>query len=327
MALFEGAKLDALLSARPPPEVIGPSGQVYRSTSIFCLRPHQQPRRAAIYLVEWWCFDPLILLTIIANCVTLAWHSPLDPPSTLINACEMVFLVIFTAEMLSKILAYGFLAHEGAYLRNPWCQLDFVIVTLAWVPIVIPSFGNYSAFRSLRALRPLRTLKLISGMPMLIESVFRAMPRLFTVAALIGSVLLVFGIVGVELFKGQLHYYCADPEDAGARSDPFNFHLQASDLCDPTREGQQCATGLECLYHTATAASGTMNFDNIGGATIALMQAVTGDDYDIILHGLDNTFSPSASVYFVSVAYYARPSLRHIPFLRTLTFQLPRSTC
>ena len=195
--------LQALHTSRPPAEVVGPSGQVYKSTSMW-LRPHQEPRRRAIFIVESWWFDPAILITVAANCATLGLHSPADPPSEVFDAIEWAFLAVFTAEMLIKVCAFGFLHHEGAYLRNPWCQLDFVIVTLAWLPILIPSFGNYSAFRALRALRPLRSLKFVPGMPMLIESIMAAVPRLTVVAGLCGVVLLVFGIVGVELFKGEL---------------------------------------------------------------------------------------------------------------------------
>ena len=50
----------------------------------------------------------------------------------------------------------GLLLNSDAYLRDAWCQLDFVVVTLAWLPILVPSFGNYSAVRGVRALRPLR---------------------------------------------------------------------------------------------------------------------------------------------------------------------------
>lgn len=49
---FVSADLSALLSPDPPEEVLGPSGQVYRSTSLGCLRPHQQPRRFAIFVVR-----------------------------------------------------------------------------------------------------------------------------------------------------------------------------------------------------------------------------------------------------------------------------------
>lgn len=49
---------------------------------------------------------------------------------TLQETVEYVFLVIFTIECIMKIIAYGFLLHPGAYLRNRWNMLDFVIVVI-----------------------------------------------------------------------------------------------------------------------------------------------------------------------------------------------------
>ena len=99
-------------------------------------------------------FDPIVLVTIVCNCITMAWESPLDPPGTtkaaFIDVCEWVYLLIFTFELMTKVVAYGFAMHEGAYLRDAWCQLDFIVVSLAWIPIIIPSFGNYSVVRSVR---------------------------------------------------------------------------------------------------------------------------------------------------------------------------------
>ena len=200
--------LDVLLRANPPDEVVGPSGRIYHDRSIFCLRPSDQPRRSAIYFVEWKAFDPIILITILCNCTSMAWESPLDPCCTwkadFIDVLELVYLYIFTVELLSKVLAYGFLLHPHSYLRDAWCQLDFVVVSLAWLPILFPSFGNYSVIRSVRALRPLRALKRVPGMPVLISSIMAAMPKLGNVVALCGFIFLVFGIVGMEIFKGAL---------------------------------------------------------------------------------------------------------------------------
>ena len=41
-----------------------------------------------------------------------------------------------TVELATKVVAYGFLMHRHSYLRDPWCQ-DFVVVSLAWLPILI----------------------------------------------------------------------------------------------------------------------------------------------------------------------------------------------
>ena len=52
---------------------------------------------------------------------------------------EYIFLVIFTAECAMKIIAYGFLLHPGAYLRNGWNLLDFIIVLIGLVSIELLS--------------------------------------------------------------------------------------------------------------------------------------------------------------------------------------------
>ena len=125
-------------NGKPPRKGRGRSEQVYigEDAAFMCLLPHHIPRRWAIFIVESRWFDPIILLTIGMNCFTMAWVSPLDPPDTdkmaFVAICEWVYLYIFTAELLLKMLAYGVLFMEGAYLRQAWCQLDFVIVSLAW---------------------------------------------------------------------------------------------------------------------------------------------------------------------------------------------------
>ena len=46
------------------------------------------------------------------------------------ESVELVFIVVFTLECVLKIIAYGFLFHPGAYLRNGWNILDFFIVVI-----------------------------------------------------------------------------------------------------------------------------------------------------------------------------------------------------
>ena len=38
------------------------------------------------------------------------------------------FAVVYTLEMILKVLARGFVLHKHAYLRDPWNRLDFVVV-------------------------------------------------------------------------------------------------------------------------------------------------------------------------------------------------------
>jgi hypothetical protein len=178
--------LDGLEANPPSREVVGPSGMKYEGLSLWSLRPADPPRRDAIRVIESRWFDPLILLAIGANCVTMAAASPLDPPGTLkasvIGACEWAFLLLFTAELALKVTAYGFYANDHAYLKDGWCKLDLAVVSLAWLPILVPAAGQVSAIRAVRALRPLRALKRLPGMPVLVNSILGALPQLSHVA-------------------------------------------------------------------------------------------------------------------------------------------------
>ena len=154
----------------------------------------------------------------------MAWSSPLDPPGTtkqdLLAVLEWVYLYIFTFELTMKIIAYGFVCHKHSYLRDAWCQLDFVVVSLAWLPILFPAvFGNMSAIRSVRALRPLRALKRVPGMPVLVGSILQSLPALGNVAGLSAFLFLVFGIIGMNLFKGvRAMPHPPPPSPAAART-------------------------------------------------------------------------------------------------------------
>ena len=127
--------------------------------------------------------------------------------------------------------------------------------------------------------------------------------RLFTVAALCALVLLVFAIVGVELFKGSMHHFCvaagSDPTSP-ARTDPSYFRLEASAMCNPDVPGM-CGDGMECAYHAATLMSGTLHFDDVGGALMALLKATTADNFDAPMHGLMDSVTPAAAIYFLLV--------------------------
>ncbi|GFO01950.1 voltage-dependent l-type calcium channel subunit alpha [Plakobranchus ocellatus] len=80
-------------------------------------------------------FEFLVLGTIFANCIALAIYTPYpNADSNDVNATldriEYVFILIFLLESILKIIAYGFVMHQGAYLRNGWNALDFIIVVI-----------------------------------------------------------------------------------------------------------------------------------------------------------------------------------------------------
>ena len=68
---------------------------------------------------QW--FDRFILLTIFANCICLALEDPsLEEPDPVIEMLDRIFLVVFSIEMILKIIAMGFVWGKHSYLRDPW---------------------------------------------------------------------------------------------------------------------------------------------------------------------------------------------------------------
>ena len=100
---------------------------------------------------------------------------------------------------------------------------------------------------------------------------------------LCGFVLLIFGIVGMELFKGYLHYRCALPgfveiahnaSTALAHSQQAKYDTGRACNVDITTQGDapgQCPAPQTCVYFAANPHAGTETFDSVALAAIALM--------------------------------------------------------
>ena len=84
----------------PPVERVKGKERLYGSTSIFCLLPGHEPRKSAIRFVEHPWFDPFILCTIMANCSTMAWSSPLDPTGTQKVHRALLLLLLLRSHLL-----------------------------------------------------------------------------------------------------------------------------------------------------------------------------------------------------------------------------------
>ncbi|GMF14725.1 unnamed protein product [Phytophthora lilii] len=121
-----------------------------------CLFPrHSCVRRWALNLIVHPYFDSVILALVTASSITLAIDNPLlNPASTLaitLKRLDTVFTIIFTVEMMLKIVALGLIQHKEAYLRNGWNVLDCVIVITSLVMLAETSDSHHS-LKSLRSL-------------------------------------------------------------------------------------------------------------------------------------------------------------------------------
>ena len=71
---------------------------------------------------------------------------------------DLFFTIMFTVEMVTKIISMGLLMDSGSYLRESWNQLDFFIVLTSLIDLALTTkkVGFIKVIRILRILRPLR---------------------------------------------------------------------------------------------------------------------------------------------------------------------------
>lgn len=224
--------------------------------SLGCLAPDNKIRTMAFEIIIWPPFDNFILLLIAISSLMLALDEPhLDPESDLkifLNVTDKIIVWLFIMECTIKVVAFGFLFHKHAYLRNNWNQLDFFIVALSIISML--GLGDLSALRSLRALRALRPLRVLNrapGMKLVVNSIFRAMPHIFNVTVVCLLFYVIFGIIGVQNWAGGLNS-CSNPERlcrpnvAILKDHPA---LQCNGTCDITVEypqGLLCGSTVGC---------------------------------------------------------------------------------
>uniref|UniRef100_A0A3Q4A9Q4 Voltage-dependent L-type calcium channel subunit alpha n=1 Tax=Mola mola TaxID=94237 RepID=A0A3Q4A9Q4_MOLML len=282
--------------------------------ALFCLTLNNPIRRACISLVEWKPFDIFILLSIFANCVALAIYIPFpgdDSNSTNqeLETVEYAFLIIFTIETFLKIIAYGLVMHQNSYVRNGWNMLDFVIVIVGLFSVVLEmitkdadsggqSGGKPGGFdvKALRAFRVLRPLRLVSGVPSLqvvLNSIIKAMVPLLHIALLVLFVIIIYAIIGLELFIGKMHATCALAEEEPTP-------------CAVSGHGRHCLlNGTVCREGWQGPNNGITNFDNFLFAMLTVFQCITMEGWTDVLYWMNDAMGFELPwVYFVSLVIF-----------------------
>ncbi|KAK9890112.1 hypothetical protein WA026_008922 [Henosepilachna vigintioctopunctata] len=274
--------------------------------ALFCLHLKNPIRKVCIDVVEWKPFEYLILLTIFANCVALAIYTPFpNGDSNLTNMylenIEYIFLIIFTIECIMKIIANGFLMHQGAYLRNGWNLLDFTIVVIGIASPVITLFtkDNFDV-KALRAFRVLRPLRLVSGVPSLqvvLNSILRAMVPLLHIALLVLFVMIIYAIIGLELFSGKLNSSCYNEEANELMEDPHPCSIEEGGF-----NCQELGPNFVCKNEWIGPNGGITNFDNFGLSMLTVFQCITLEGWTDVLYNIQDALGRTWQwSYFVSM--------------------------
>ena len=105
----------------------------FAKNSLGFLSNRSPVRIAFVWIITWPIFEKLILFLIILNSLGLGLKDYMDPENKtyrnqFIDYFDIYFTVAFCIEASLKILAMGFIMGKGAYLKDAWNWLDFIVV-------------------------------------------------------------------------------------------------------------------------------------------------------------------------------------------------------
>ena len=188
--------------------------ELYESPSLGLFLPEHPVRRATYRVVDDRRFDYVIIALICVSAVLMAYEHPhmTDATTQVFFILDVVFTVVFTVEMLLKIVAFGLYQASDSYLRDPWNVMDGSIVVLGLVSLFLASasFGWVRSLRTLKVLRPLRVINRVPELRVVVAAIFKSVPELANVALVSAVIWLIFGILGMQLFLGKF-VRCSDP--------------------------------------------------------------------------------------------------------------------
>uniref|UniRef100_UPI00398F13ED voltage-dependent T-type calcium channel subunit alpha-1I-like n=1 Tax=Pristiophorus japonicus TaxID=55135 RepID=UPI00398F13ED len=259
--------------------------------SVYLFSPQNRFRLMCQMIIAHKLFDYIVLAFIFLNCITVALERPeIDQGSTeriFLSVSNYFFTAIFVAEMTLKVVSLSFYFGDQAYLRSSWNILDGFLVFVSLLDIVVSLasaggakiLGVLRVLRLLRTLRPLRVISRAPGLKLVVETLISSLKPIGNIVLICCAFFIIFGILGVQLFKGKF-YYC-----------------QGDDTRNVTNRSDCILANYKWIHHK-------YNFDNLGQALMSLFVLASKDGWvNIMYHGLD------------AVSIDQQPVINHNPWM------------
>jgi len=188
-----------------------PAGR--REYSMLLIPPTNPIRVAMMRIATQSWFESTVIVAIIGSSIALTLDAPhLIKDKTVeesLFVADIVFLAIFTAEFVLKVVGFGFILPQNAYLRDPWNRLDIFVLGVSWFGFFGQGGGFGRVLRIGRILRPLRMINRNEGLKVIVDALIRAIKPVSYTVILLLCYFFVFGMLGMEFFLGSF-WYCND---------------------------------------------------------------------------------------------------------------------
>jgi hypothetical protein len=179
-----------------------------------------------------------------------------------LNGLNVCFTILFALEAVIKIVGLG----PRCWWFDKFNVFDAIIVVVSLIELAIPgdtAAGALLAFRALRVLRVLRLLHRIGSLRVLLASIISSFEPVFFLILILILFLFMFGVLGVQLFAGDV---------AGLKTTDYLL------LSRPWR------------------------FDNLWYSMITMLQIFSGDGWPrVMADAVQGTSSAAALVFVISV--------------------------
>ncbi|XP_054846940.1 sodium channel protein type 5 subunit alpha-like [Eublepharis macularius] len=292
--------------------------RIFRFTAtkaLFLFSPFNPLRRLAIKILTHTWFIAFI------TCVVLVNSALMTVPAFMsnCNGYELFFAVTYAIEFAIKIVARGFVWNEFTYLRDPWNCLDFFVLIMTYVALCNSAIGNISALRIFKVLRTFKAVSVLPGLKVIVGSLFHSIKKLANVMLLTVFCLSVFGLVGLQLFMGNLKNKCVPntttKEDIRKNNNSWDdLYLSTISCylmnytCDPLlcynlSDSGTCPDFYICENFGANPDYGYTSFDHFGWAFLSLFRLMTQDSWEQLYRQVIRSSGKSFSLFFVVVIF------------------------
>eukprot|EP01050_Picozoa_sp_SAG11_P000598 SAG11_NODE_20_length_25330_cov_18.348143_16_plen_666_part_00 len=225
----------------------------------------------------------------------------------------IIFNVIFTIEMLMRIIAFTFQGYWNVW----WNRFDFIIINTMWIGVIVSLFrdGQDVLSATLTACRSLRAFRFFKGARNIMTTLGIAAETLLLMLGLILMGILMFAVAGRELFGGALSRTCS----------PVNIYSNTTNTTDTGRR-MLGDGGSTDWYITEPTHLCPTSFECHTDDSCWKKHAVDPQDREkhINFFGFDNMqmsfltmFSITALDEWMHISGVPQPSTRHVEYICT----------
>ncbi|GAA5898852.1 calcium channel protein CCH1 [Sporobolomyces salmoneus] len=208
--------------------------------------------------------------------------------------------------------------YQQAFLRHSWNRIDAVAVVSFWISFVLAISGleaekNLWFFRALSVLRASRLLAVTSGTQTILQSLKKASPLLVRTSFFIAFSMVLFGIIGLQSFRGSYQRYCqwVDPEGVlpsvtseqncggyyNSTGSPVSYLVGGGFTAPEDPKGFLCTFPNVCI-ELENAWGGARSFDNIFASLLQVVVVASANTWTGSMYAMMD------ADYFVSCLFF-----------------------